>query len=165
MGSSELTSLSTNDCESFIEETIESVADIDFSDIMLISPMQSMAQYALEKLLCGKDATLPLWFDNQDLLIKEEEFWRWLEPRIDSAWSQTQHLLQSLAIATSQIDHLMLLGPLFQSENICLRLKKCFVGYGANPSITVQSQYADNWNMCYAALAMNNQVRPSTLII
>lgn len=164
MGSVELTELSIKDCENIIEEKImdKLLSDLETSDNVLFAWIQSeistsLSQNGLMDLLMGKDAIIPLSFSSCDCVIRQSVFQTWIDSKIDKVWSQIQSFFQNIKTSAAQINQVVLLGSLFQSEFICSRFRKCFNGYGGNPKFSILSKPNDDWIMCLSSLKTNFQ--------
>lgn len=164
LASVELTELSIKDCENIIEEWITAISPttIENDDNVELTWVQSeictsLSQYGLTNLMMGNDVIIPLSFSSDNCEIKQTMFQNWLNPKIDNIWRLIQSLFQNIKISTEQVNHVVMLGSLFQSEFICELLKKCFNGYGSNPKFSILSKPSDDWNMCLSSLKTNFQ--------
>lgn len=164
LGNIELTDLSIKECENFIDEKIthDQLCDLETDDKVLLAWIQSeigtsLSRYGLMDLLEGKDAIIPLSFSGYNYELRQIVFQNWIESKIDKVWAQMQSLMQNIKTPVNQINQVVLFGTLFQSEFICERFKKCFIGYGGNPKFSILSKPNDDWNMCLSSLKTNFQ--------
>lgn len=173
LGSIELADLSIKDCENVIEEkiTANSPANIkmDASENGISEWMQSeistiLSRYGLTNLIAGNDACIPLPFSSNDCKIQQTAFQDWIALGIDKVWSQILSLFINIRISAMQVNKVVMLGSLFRSEFIWGRFKKCFIGYGGNPEISILSKPNDEWAMCLSSLKANIQSSDCALI-
>lgn len=157
LGSAELAELSFKDCENFIEDKISSCQGDNTETLDNVVIGTSLSQFGLMNLMAGKDAHIPLPFSSRDCIISLAAFQNWISPKIDKVWSQIQSLSQDLKTPMNQINQIVLLGQLFQSDYLCEQLKKCFLGYGCNPRFTILSKPNDEWGICLSSLKTNFQ--------
>lgn len=157
LGSIELAEISFKDCENFIEDKILACQRDNVESIENVLIGTSLCQYGLMNLINGKDAVIPLSFTYSDCHISYTSFQDWINPKIEKVWSQLQSLSQDLKTPLNQINQVVLLGQLFQSDYLCENLKKCFFGYACNPKFTILSKPNDDWSMCLSSLKTNFQ--------
>ena len=157
LGSLELKELSYKDCENYIEEKMTSCQQDNVETLDSVMMGTSLSQYGLMSLISGKDAHIPLPFSSHDCIISHTAFQDWISSKIEKVWSQIQSLSQDLKTQMNQINQVVLLGQLFQSDYLCEHLKKCFLGYGCNPKFTILSKPNDDWGMCLSSLKTNFQ--------
>ena len=161
LGSVELSNLSFKDCENFIEDKMMSCQrdDTDTLDNVLMNT--SLCQYGLMALISNKDAHIPLSFSPHDCHISYISFQDWISTKIEKVWSQIRSLSQDLKTPVNQINQVVLLGQIFQSEFLVEYLKKCFFGYGSNPRFTILSKPNDDWSMCLSSLKIKTNIQSS----
>lgn len=152
LGCVELTDLSFKDCENFIEDKMMSCQrdNVETFDSVVIG--SSLSQYGLMSLIGGKDAHIPLSFSLCDCIISHTVFADWIRPKIEKVWSHIQSLSKDLKTPLNQINQVVMLGQLFQSDYLYENLKKSFFGYGCNPKFTILSKPNDDWCMCLSSL-------------
>lgn len=157
LGIVELTDLSFKDCENFIEDKMMSSQHDNVETFESVVISTSLSQYGLMCLIKGEDAHIPMLFSSCDCIIPNEAFRDWIISKIEKVWCQIQSLSQDLKIPLNQINQVVMLGQLFQSDYLCENLKKCFFGSGCNPKFALLSKPNDDWIMCLSSLKTNFQ--------